>query len=175
VRHFVKYFRNSGFRSGFIIAGVIGVLAGRYWATLQPAIGSAILHGFSIQLVVEKVAPTEWQILEDRIYQPFPPLGRPSRISRRIVAQATIAENRVDDFTRRFQDAAEAALVSLGGSMKGVVDLSQARGGFLDGGGIESRIDLPRRYYAVGRQHGVADIWLIARGTDATIVVTFTE
>jgi len=141
----------------------------------QSAPGRIVLHGFSFREVIAKAGPAEWHILEDLTFQPFPPLGRPARISRRIVAQATIPDNQVDDFTRRFQDAAQAALVSLGGMMKGEVDFAQARGGFLDGESVNSRIDLPRRYYAVGRQHGVADIWLVARGTDVTIVVTFTE
>jgi hypothetical protein len=160
---------------GVLLAVLIGFFLGRISAIPRQAAGSTVLHGFPFRAVIEKAGPAEWHILEDVTFKPFPPLGRPPRISRRIVAQATIAENQVDDFTRRFQDASEAALVSLGGAMKGEVDFGQARGGFLDGGGVESRIDLPRRYYAVSGQHGVADIWLVARGVDVTIVIAFTE
>jgi hypothetical protein len=160
----------------YVFAIAVGALMGiLLYSANSPSTGSTVLHGFSFNAVIAKVGPVESHVLEDRIFLPFPPLGRPARISRRIVAQATIPDNQVDDFTRRFQDAAEAALVSLGGMMKGEVDFAQARGGFLDGESVESRIDLPRRYYAVGRRHGVADIWLIARGADVTIVVAFTE
>ena len=134
-----------------------------------------MLRDFSFQEVAAKAGPIESHLIEDRIYQPFPPLARPSRIGRRIVAEATIPVDQVDAFTRRFQEATDAALAALGGTTKGEVDLGQSRGQFLDGASVDSRLDLPRRFYAIGGQQGVADIWLITRGTDVTIVITFTE
>jgi len=167
--------RSRGSTIPIIIACLVGILVGRFWVTSHQSSGSAVLRGFSFQAVVAKAEPTESHVLEDRVYQPFPPLARPARIARRIVAQATIPVDQVDAFTRRFQDATDAALAALGGTMKGEVDLSQSRGQFLDGASVDSRLDFPRRFYAIGGQHGVADIWLITRGTDVTIVITFTE
>ena len=167
--------RSRGSTIPIIVACLVGILVGRFWVTSRQSPGSAVLRDFSFEAVVAKAEPIEWHVLEDRVYQPFPPLARPARIARRIVAQATIPPDRVDDFTRRFQDATDAALAALGGTTKGEVDLGQSRGQFLDGASVDSRLDLPRRFYAIGGQHGVADSWLIARGTDVTIVITFTE
>jgi hypothetical protein len=167
--------RSRGSTIPIIVAGLVGILVGRFWVTSRHSTGSALLRGFSFQAVVAKAEPIEWHVLEDRVYEPFPPLARPARTARRIVAQATIPGDQVDGFTRRFQDATAAALTALGGTIKGEVDLGQSRGQFLDGASVDSRIDLPRRYYAVGGQQGVADVWLITRGVDVTIVVAFME
>jgi hypothetical protein len=74
---------------GFIWACVIGLVLGAaaataFWSRISPRAsvpkGSAVLREFSLGQLGVKSGETNWQVLEDRIYEPFPPLAASKRL-----------------------------------------------------------------------------------------------
>jgi hypothetical protein len=158
---------------------VLGVASGFFFsARLNRAAmpkGTSLLREFSLITVLAKAGQTNWQIIEDRTYEPFPALARSKRIARRIVARAELSDAELDWFTTGFQQAASEALVSYNARNTAQFDLVQGSERVVEGSPIRSRVDLPRRYYAIGDIHGVADIWYIAESGRVTLMASFIE
>jgi hypothetical protein len=136
---------------------------------------SALLREFSVTAVTASVGHPNWQVLEDRTYAPFPALARSPRIARRMVARAELSEAEFEKFTAEFQPAATAALAHYGAVNKAQFDLTQDSTRVIDGSPVHSRVDLPRRYYAIGAIHGVADIGYIAESGRVTVMISLVE
>ena len=137
--------------------------------------GSALLRGFSLAEIAAPAGQTNWQILEDRTYQPFPGLAHSQRIARRIVARAEMPDSKLSHFATQFQQAVSAALVAAGARNTGQFDLVQASSQVVDGAPVQFRLDLPRRFYSLGDVHGVADVWYVVEGGHVTVIVSLVE
>src|SRR5262245_57219206 len=160
---------------GLVVGVVIGFVLGAQSSQWAVPKGTALLRGFSLTAVAAKAGQTNWQIFEDRIYEPFPTQGRSKRIARRIVARANIASyTESGDFAAQFQEAASAALDAFGARNTGQFDLVYDSARTLEGL-ARSRFDLPRRYYAIGDTHGVADIGYLMEGGRVTVIVSLIE
>lgn len=137
--------------------------------------GTELLREFSLTAITAEMGPTNWQVIEDRIYQPFPALARSPRVARRMVARAELSDAELARFATQFQQAANAALNGQGARNTAQFDLTQDSTIVIDGKAIRHRLDLPRRYYAIGDIHGVADIWYVAEGGRVTVIVSLIE
>jgi hypothetical protein len=160
---------------GLVLGFALGVASSARFS--RPAVpkGTALLRDFSLAAVAAKAGQTNWQVIEDRIYEPFPALARSKRIARRIIARANVADGAFDLFTTQFQQAASAALVAHGALNEAQFDQVQDSTRVVDGSPIRSRLDLPRRYYGIGDIHGVADIWYVAESGRVTVIVSLIE
>jgi hypothetical protein len=156
-----------GLATGFILSGQSGHLAAPQ--------GTAALRSFSFTDVAAKAGQADFQIIEDKVYEGFPPLSRSKRIARRIIAQTTLSDTQQSDFVSRFQQTAEKALTSHGAVIKGQFDANRSSAQELGGSNILRQLELPRRYYAIGDVHGVADLWCIAESGKVTIVISLIE
>ncbi len=97
------------------------------------------------------------------------------RIARRIVARAEMSEADLGRFTTQFQQAVTEALEAHSVRNTGQFDLVRDSTRVIDGTPIHSRIDWPRRYYALGDIHGVADIGYVAESGQVTVFVSLIE
>jgi hypothetical protein len=160
---------------GLVLGGTLGLFLS--WRLNQPATprGSALLRGFSLATVAATTGQTNWQVIEDRIYEPFPARARFQRIARRIVARADLPASELSRFATQFQQAASAALIAAGALNTGQFDLVKGSSQVVDGSLVEVRLDLPRRYYSLGNVHGVADIWYVVEGGHVTLIVSLVE
>ena len=147
------------------------------WALAPPpARGSVVLQNFALEQVGDPAGHPAWDIVEDRVYSPFPPLGRPERIARRIVAQSTMADEQAEAFARQFGRAVAEALARLGARQTGEVGCDRTTSRPAGGGRpARSELHLPRYYYRVGDTHGVADAWVIAEGGEVTLIICLSE
>ncbi|MHC1765199.1 MAG: hypothetical protein AB9869_13010 [Verrucomicrobiia bacterium] len=155
----------------------VGV-ASSLWALsgcTRPPQGTAFLRGFSLTEVASKAGESEWHILEDRVYEPFPAMARSKRIARRVVAQSRLPNAELGRFVSEFQKAASATLDAHGARPTGKFELTEDTTTVIDSLPVRSRLDLPRRYYAIGDVHGVADIWCLAESDRVTVIVSLIE
>jgi hypothetical protein len=160
---------------GFLLGGTLGFfVSGRLIRPDAPE-GSALLRSFSLAAVAAKAGQTNWQVIEDRIYEPFPARARSPRIARRIVARADISDSDLTRFATQFQQEASAALAAYGALNIGQFDLIKGSTQVVKGSPAQVRLDLPRRYYSLGDIHGVADIWYVAEGGHVTAIVSLIE
>jgi hypothetical protein len=164
-------------------SAVVGIAAGvalgfaisaRLHHLPQPT-GSALLREFSLPAISAKTTCTNWHILEDRIYEQFPPLARSRRIARRIVARTEMPVNDVDGFSTSLQQAIRRIFDAQGAMNKGFYDLTQSGSKYVEGVHLHSRVHLPRWFYAIGETHGVADFWYVAESGRVTLMVSFIE
>lgn len=137
--------------------------------------GSTLLHEFSFATIAAKLGTTNWHVVEDKIYEPFPTLARAKRIARRIVARTEMSDGQLGLFATQFQQAVSAALVRYEALNAAQFDLIEDATRAIEGVPIRSRIDLPRRYYAIGDTHGVADVWYVAESGRVTLIASFIE
>lgn len=156
-----------GLAGGFVVWGHRGNGAG--------SAGTAVLREFSFSDVSAKAGNAEWQVIEDKTYDPFLPLSRSKQVARRIVAQATVPDSEQAGIMNRLQQASEAALESRGAVIKGQSDASQSTLNLEGNDKTLRQLDLPRRYYAVNDVHGVADVWCIGESGKLTCIVSLTE
>ena len=163
----------------FLLFLVLGVSAGFFLSARfnQPAVpkGTALLREFSFTAIASQVGQTNWQVLEDRTYEPFPALARCKRIARRIVARVDIPDAEFDRFVTQFQQTITAALGARNARNTAQFELVQDSTRLMEGRSIRSRLDLPRRYYAIGNIHGVADIGYVAEMGRVTVMVSLIE
>jgi hypothetical protein len=139
------------------------------------ATSSALLREFPFTAIAARAGQTNWHILEGRTYEPFPALARSRRIARRMVARTELSEAELERFTTQFQQAATAALGNCGAVIKAQFDMVQDLTRVIERSPMHSRVDLTRRYYAIGGIHGVADIWYVAEGGSVTVIVSLIE
>jgi hypothetical protein len=137
--------------------------------------GTGLLREFSFATLAAKAGPTNWQIVEDRIYKPFPGLARSPGVARRIVARGELSDADLARFISQFQPAATAVLETGNARNTGHFDLSQDSAQVVDGKPTSRHLNLPRRYYAIGNIHGVADIGYIAESGRVTVIVSLME
>jgi len=136
---------------------------------------SALLGEFSFAAIAAQLGQANWKVLEDRTYEPFPSQARSRRIARRIVARADLTDAELEKFTAQFQDSATRAMATYGAVNKAQFDMTEASTRVIGGSPVQSRLDLPRRYYAIGAIHGVADLWSIAESGQVTVIVSLIE
>lgn len=153
----------------------IGFFAGRGFTVNQKVVPSDVLGELSFSKIISKVHSSEWEIIEDRVYDTLPPLSRSPRIARRIVAQSPLPDAEQTEFTSRFQAAAEEWITSCGATIKGQEDAQRTSVEATTDGTVRTLFDLPRRYYAVGDVHGVADFGCIARKDSAIVIISIIE
>jgi hypothetical protein len=158
-----------------LLGGAVGVAVSSHWYLSAESTGTEFLRGFSFPAVAAKAGDAEWAIIEDRFYEPFPALGRSKGIARRIVARAIMPDADQQEFVAQFQLAAATALTSYGAIIKGQFDASQSSAHAGNGSPGRSLLDLPRRYYAIGDIHGVADVWCIAESGHVTVIISLME
>lgn len=137
--------------------------------------GTALLREFSFAAIAAEAGVTNWQVIEDRTYERFPPLARSPCIARRIVARAEVSDAELDRFITQFQQSATAALNAKSARNTGQFDLVQDSTRVIDGKPIRHRLDFPRRYYSIGDVHGVADIWYVSESSRLTVIVSLIE
>lgn len=159
-----------------LLIGVVVALVLFEWLerSVQPK-GTALLRGFSFADVATNAGGTDWEVLEDKVYEPFPSLGRATRIARRMVAHATLPGEEQEKFAKRFRLAVSEALASHDAVIKGQFDLNRSSAHVVNGSPVQSLVDLPRFYYAIGDIHGVADAWCIGEGGGLTVIVSLIE
>ena len=159
-----------------LVVGLAGGFAfwGHFRSTAEPK-GTTALREFSFTDVAAKAGQADWQIIEDKVYDAFPPLSRFKRIARRIVAQATISDTAQAGFVAQFQQATVTALTLHGAIIKGQFDASRSSAQVLGGSNMLTQLELPRRYYTIGDVHGVADVWCIAESGRVTVIVSLIE
>src|SRR5215472_13314721 len=87
---------------GLLLGGILGSLISERLSRPATPKGTALLRSFSLAAVAAKAGQTNWQVIEDRIYDPFPPLARSQRIARRMVARANIRESELSLFATQF-------------------------------------------------------------------------
>ena len=160
---------------GLVLGISLGVVFSPWVNRPRMPEGSAFFREFSFTEFAAGIEQTNWQVLEDRIYESFPSLARSQRIARRIVAHADLSESELGRFTSQFQQAAAASLSKHGAIIKGQFDLESYTTQIGDASASHSLIDLPRRYYAIGEIHGVADIWYVAESGRVTVMVSLIE
>jgi hypothetical protein len=171
----MKYNRFWSSLVGLVIGVAVGfALSARFDRPALPK-SSALLREFSFVAVAAQLGQANWQVLEDRTYEPFPAQARSQRIARRIVARADLADAELEKFTTQFQDTATKAMETYGAVNKAQFDMAQGSARVINGSPVRSRMDLPRRYYAIGDIHGVADLWYIAESGRVTVIVSLIE
>lgn len=162
-----------------LVALTLGLTAGVVvspWIVRPPAAkGSKLLREFSLTSMLAEAGSTNWEVMEDRTYKPFPPLARYRGIARRIVVRAELSDAELAQFTMKFQPAASATLEAQGARITGQLNLFHDSLQVIDGKPIRHSLDLPRRYYALGDVHGVADIGYIAESGSVTVIVSLIE
>jgi hypothetical protein len=161
---------------GLILGATIGFGLSLRMMYPAPGTGTVLLHKFSFQDVAEKAGHPAWEILEDKTYFPFPPLARAKRTARRIVARSTMSDEQLQTFARQFKTLIKQEVTRFGANQTGEVGFSQSATRSIDGQkSVRSELQMPRLYYVFEGTHGVADMWLIAEGDQATVVICFTE
>ena len=161
---------------GLTLGLTVGVVVSP-WIVRQPAAkGSKLLREFSLTSMLAEAGSTNWQVMEDRTYEPFPALARYRGIARRIVARAELTDAEWAQFTMKIQAAVSAALEAQGARTTGQFELRHSSIQVTDGKPIRYDVDLPRRVYAIGDDvHGVADIGYVAESGRVTVIVSLIE
>jgi hypothetical protein len=166
----------AAFVAGAVLGGAAGLGLSLWALTTGSTGGSGFLHDFSFQEAAPQAGHSDWELVEDKTYSPFPPLGKPAGVARRIVAQASMAGEKVEPFARQFDGAMAKALARSGAQQTGEVRCDRSRTRPVEGGGpARSVLQLPRYYYRIGPLHGVVDPWLIAQGGEVTLIVCIAE
>jgi hypothetical protein len=167
-------------RKSFLVVGLVVGLAigaalfGGFKDAAGPK-GTPFLRELSFAAVAARAGQANWDVIEDRVYDPLPALGRSKRIARRIVAHAVLPDADPGTFARRFQQAMEEALASHGAVLKGEFDASRSSARLVNGSPVPLVLELPRRYYALGSVHGVADAWCIGASGEMTVIISLIE
>jgi hypothetical protein len=163
---------------GLLLGTLIGVGAS-LWAfaflTGSRAKGTPFLEGFSFQEAAAKAGHPDWEMVEDRIYQP--PGERPARpwaVSRRIIARATMPDKEQGSFAHKFLDAVKETIMGYG-TTTGDFSHSSSGAHLVNGRMMKSDFNVPRLYYRIGSTEGVVDVSIIAYDGQVTAIVTWAE
>jgi len=98
-----------------LLLGTAAGLGLSSWVFAPPsAEPSTLFRNFAFHEIAEKADQSKWEIFEDRItiYPPLPPLGRPQRIERRILARASLSNTEILAFVLHFESVVEDVLKS---------------------------------------------------------------
>lgn len=162
-----------------LLAVTIGATVGYFlrgqMASGQKSLGTAILRELSFDEFIASFHSSEWELVEDRVYDTFPPLSRNPAIARRIVAQSTLPITEQDSFARNFQTTADKWLTSHGAVIKGQDNASRNSTKAGADGQVNTLVDLPRRFYSVDNIHGVADFGCIVDSGRVTVIISISE
>ena len=160
---------------GLLLGTGLGTLLQARFNRASPPKGTALFRDFSVPAIAAKVGQTNWQVIEDRIYEPFPTFARAKRIARRIVLRTDMREGELSAFATQFQQTTSKYLTSYGARNVAQFDVVQDSTKPIDGVPVRSRLDLPRRYYTIGDVHGVADVWYVAESGHVTVIASLIE
>ncbi len=158
-----------------VLGAIIGFFVRGQFAIGQRSAGTAILRDLSFAEFIGSVGSSEWHVVEDRVYDTFPPLSRNPGIARRIVAQSTLPVSEQDSFARNFQAASEEWIASHGGVIKGANNASRNSTDVVADGQIRTLADLPRRFYAKDNIHGAADFGCVVDSGRVTVIISIIE
>ena len=157
-----------------VVSAVIIFFSRGNFSISQKVAGTAVLHDLSLTELTANLGTSEWNVIEDRVYEAFPSLSRSPRIARRIVAQATLPDSDQSEFVSRFHNAGEEWIESQGAVIKGEYEANQTHIQ-VAGGQFHTSVDLPRRYYALDDINGVADFGCIADSRRVTLILSIIE
>ncbi len=161
--------------AGLFVGVALGVVLSAGVHQAPKPTGSALLRDFSLSAIGAKSGCTNWNIMEDRVYEQFPALARSKRIARRIVARAEMSENQLGSFITLFQNAIWRTFDAKAAINQGFFDLTQDGTKVVEGVNVRSRIHLPRWFYRIGDTYGVADVWYVAESGLVTLMISFIE
>jgi hypothetical protein len=167
-------------RKWMLLGGVLlglgaGFMLSNWFNQPAPIHGTAFLREFSFPTLVARAGQTNWHVREDRVYEPLPSLARSPAIGRRIVAQTQMTDRDFAAFATRFEQTARDMLHEHEAMNKACFDLVYDTTRVLDNRPVRSRISMPRRYYAIGDVHGVADIGYVAENGQVTVLISLVE
>src|SRR5512140_199914 len=89
--------------AGLVVGGAAGFATSARLHRLPQPVGSPLLHRLSLPEIGARAACTNWEVLEDRVYERFPALARSPRIARRVVARAEMSEDQLGRFVPLLQ------------------------------------------------------------------------
>jgi hypothetical protein len=141
-------------------------------ATPQP---SSFMRDLSPDDFTGKLLKTDWEVIEDRTYAPFPARSRAKRTARRMIAIGAVPPAEQAAFGMRLQQAFQAKLAAYGVNTQGQFGLYRTSTKIINGTPDRLLLDLPRLYYAIGSTKGVADVGCIASGGTVTVIVSIIE
>ena len=159
---------------GVLVGVAIGFPFGTWFIRSAEMKGSPFFREFSFSAVAPKAGETNWKVITDKVHEPFPPFGRPQRISRLIVAHDTTMSDAE-------QDRAFAQL------SKAVFERAAAYGAIIRGADgrnywsaraeppARSQLNLQRKYYSIGEIQGVVDVWCLAESGGVTVIIQLIE
>ena len=157
-----------------LVFAAIGFFSGGQFSLRRSVLGTPVLHDLSLAELTANLGVSEWNIIEDKVYDTLPSLSRSPRIARRIIAQTTLPDSEQSEFTRRFPLACEEWISSHDAIIKGEYGANDNRIDVAEGQRLTS-VDLPRRYYAIDDIHGVADFGCIADSGRVTLIISIIE
>ncbi len=163
------------FVAGLLFGGALGFWMSPKLCRVAAPTGTAFLRGFTLPPVPGRTGQTNWLVLEDRVYEPFPSLARAKRVARRIVAQTEMSDEEVGLFATRFPQVVRETLDTHQARNEAQFELTRDATRVVDGAPVRSRVDFPRRYYALGDVHGVADCWYVSESGRVTVMVSLIE
>ncbi len=158
-----------------VIGATIGFFLRGQIAIGRKVTGTAILRDLSFTEFIATAGSYEWHVIEDRVYDAFPPLSRSPRMARRIVAQSTLPVSEQDSFAKHFQAASEEWITSHGAEVKGASNASRNSTYGVGDGQISTLVDLPRRFYAKDNVHGAADFGCVVDSGRVTVIISIIE
>jgi hypothetical protein len=160
---------------GLIVGLMAGMALGTFIAKAGKPDGSAFLRNVRFDDLTAKAGHPNWEIVEDKTYDRLPPLSRRPRISRRIVAQTSLAASGQSRLIELLQQGMSEALATHGAVIRGEVSLSRSQSEIIEGRQVLTHLEMPRLYYAIGDIHGVADVWFLADSGRVTAIVSLIE
>lgn len=159
---------------GVLIGFAIGFFFGTWSIRSAAPKRSRFFREFSFSAVAAKADETNWKVITDKVCEPFPPFGRPQRISRLIVAHdTTMSDAEQNRATAQLRKAVLDRAAAYGAIIRG------AEGGSSSSARAEqptrSQLDLTRKYYSIGEIQGVVDVWCLAESGGVTVIVQLIE
>ncbi len=82
---------------GVLVGVAVGVPLGTWFFRTPPLKSTAFFREFSFSAVASQAGQTNWTMITDKVYDPFPPFGRPKRVARLIVAHDTTMSDAAQD------------------------------------------------------------------------------
>jgi len=159
---------------GVLVGIAVGFPLGTWFVRSAAPQSTAFFREFSFSSVAPMAGQTNWTIITDKVYEPFPPFGRPRRIARLIVAHdTTMSDAEQDRATAQLIKAVFERAATYGAIIRGAESASntairvvpQAR----------SQLDLQRKYYSIGKTQGIVDVWCLGESGGVTVIVQLIE
>ncbi len=159
---------------GVLIGVAVGFPFGTWFIRSAAPKGSPFFREFSFSAIAAEAGETDWTVITDKVYEPFPPFGRPQRTSHLIVAHnTTMSDAEQDRATAQLSKAVFERAAAYGAIIRGAEGVSHwsARAE----PPARSQLDLSRKYYSIGEIQGVVDVWRLAESGGVTVIVQLIE